>query len=384
MNHYDATDSADSAGRPLISPCGAELSVIVPTFNEADNVGPLIEALDVALAGLRWEVIFVDDDSPDGTAAVVREKAWGDSRIRCLHRIGRRGLSTACIEGFLASSAPILAVFDGDMQHDEAALPEMLRIMRTHADVDIVVGTRYSNGGGIGDWDATRASISRFATWLSRLVLKADLSDPMSGFFMVRRRVVQAEAKFLSGIGFKILLDLFASAQIPLVWKELPYTFRSRVRGESKLDSQAAWDYAMLLLDKKIGRFLPARFLSFALVGTFGVLVDLSTFGVLTKLFAFSFVAGRIGAVASAMTANFLVNNALTYRDRRLKGLRLLRGWVSFSLACSLGALSNVGISNYLHSNNVSEIVSIIGGIAVGVVWNYAVTSIYTWGEARA
>jgi dolichol-phosphate mannosyltransferase len=356
-----------------------ELTVVVPTFNELGNVKELVACLDSALQAVRWEVIFVDDDSPDGTAETVRSIALSDPRVRCVHRIGRRGLSSACIEGFLASSAPYLAVIDGDLQHDERVLPQMLDLLRNDASIDIIVGTRYADGGGIGDWDKSRASMSRFATKLSQFVLHAKLSDPMSGFFMVRRRVVEAEVRKLSGIGFKLLLDIFASAPSSLNFREVPFTFRLRRHGESKLDSQVAWEYLMLLADKKFGRYVPVRFISFALVGGSGIVVDLASFAVVTQLFGASFVTGRIAAVLIAMTSNFAINNVLTYRDRRLKGWGLLRGWLSFAAACSVGALSNVGVSNYLHSNNLSTLLSIICGIAVGVVWNYAITALYTW-----
>ena len=258
-------------GLPLPSQ-GPELSVVVPTFNERANVLELLQRLRECLAGHRWEVIFVDDDSPDGTAQFVREIGQRDNRVRCIQRIGRRGLSLACVEGMLASSAPYLAVIDGDLQHDETLLPHMLERLKQDQ-TDIVIGTRYAPGGELGDWNQSRAAISHFATRLSRLVLRADLSDPMSGFFMLRREAMERCVRKLSGIGFKILVDLFASSSRPLRFAELPYEFRTRKAGESKLDTQAAWDYVMLLLDKLIGHLIPVRFLAFSLVGGTGVLV---------------------------------------------------------------------------------------------------------------
>lgn len=357
---------------------GAELSVIVPTFNERANVQKLVEKLHEALDGYRWEVIFVDDDSPDETARSVREIGQRDQRVRCIQRIGRRGLSSACIEGMLASSAPYLAVIDGDLQHDETLLPAMLAQLK-EGETDVVIGTRYAPGGGMGDWDESRIAISRFATSLSRLVLKAELSDPMSGFFMIRREVMENSVRKLSGIGFKILVDLFASSARPLRFAELPYEFRVRTAGESKLDTQAAWDYLMLLLDKLTGHIIPVRLVAFSLVGAVGVVVHFIVLTVLFDQLGLGFALSQAVASVAAMTNNFALNNVLTYRDMKLKGWQWLRGWVSFTLACSVGALANVGIASYLFTMDARWILAGLAGVLVGTVWNYAVTAVYTW-----
>ncbi|MDE2513961.1 MAG: polyprenol monophosphomannose synthase, partial [Alphaproteobacteria bacterium] len=252
----------------------AELTVVIPTLNERENIAPLLERLDLALAGTRWEVIFVDDDSTDGTPEAVREIGRNDPRVRCLHRIGRRGLSTACIEGVLASASPFVAVMDADLQHDESLLPGMLNALR-HEPCDIVVGSRYVAGGGVGEWNKTRASMSGFATKLSRLICKTEIADPMSGFFMLRRDVFESAVRDLSGQGFKILLDLLASLPAPPRLKELPYQFRNRRYGESKLDTMVTWEFGMLLADKLVGHIVPVRFALFAIIGALGVVVDL-------------------------------------------------------------------------------------------------------------
>jgi glycosyltransferase involved in cell wall biosynthesis len=247
-----------------------ELSVVVPTFNERSNVPELIRRLDACLRHVAWEVIVVDDDSPDGTAEVVREIARRDRRVRCLHRLGRRGLASACIEGMLAGSGSYFAVLDGDLQHDETLLARMLDELRD-GETDVVIGSRYLPGGGTGDaWDQRRAAISGLGARLGRLVLKASLSDPMSGFFMIRRGAFEEVVHRLSGLGFKILLDLFASSARPLRFKELPYRFRSRQAGESKLDGRVVWEYLMMLADKAFGHVVPARFVAFVLVGGSG------------------------------------------------------------------------------------------------------------------
>lgn len=357
-----------------------ELSVIVPTFNERENVLEFVRRLTECLKGNSWEVIFVDDDSPDGTADLVREISREDSRVRCIQRIGRRGLSSACVEGMLASSAPYLAVMDADLQHDESVLPRMLDTLRA-GDVDIVVGSRYTEGGGIGGWDQNRARISRFATRLSRMVVKRDLSDPMSGFFALRREALEHTVRNLSNIGFKILLDILASASQPLRLREIPYEFRNRHAGESKLDSQAMWGYLMLLGDKLFGHIVPVRFVAFTVVGGVGVLVHFLVLSVLFQAMALSFSFSQAAATAVAMTSNFALNNALTYRDMRLRGWRWITGWVSFTLVCSLGAFANVGIASYLFVHDTIWVLAALAGIVVGAVWNYAVTAIYTWNK---
>jgi len=357
---------------------GAELSVIVPTFNERANVLEVVQRLEACLGGESWEVIFVDDDSNDGTAEQIRRIARQNRRVRCLQRIGRRGLSSACVEGMMASSAPYLAVMDGDGQHDEGVLPRMLEILRA-GDTDVVVGSRYVDGGGIGTWSTSRAKMSRFAARLSRAVIKHDLSDPMSGFFVLRRDVLELAVRNLSNIGFKILVDLIASSPQTLRVKETPYVFRNRHTGESKLDSQAMWGYVMLLADKLIGHVVPVRFVAFALVGTVGVFLHFSVLTTLFRAMSFSFSLSQAVATLVAMTSNFALNNALTYRDMRLKGWRWVGGWASFTLACSVGMLANVGIASYLFRHDTVWVLSALAGIVVGAVWNYAVTSIYTW-----
>ncbi|HXQ50377.1 MAG TPA: glycosyltransferase family 2 protein [Stellaceae bacterium] len=353
-----------------------ELSVVVPSFNERDNVEPLIARLAACLEGVAWEVIYVDDDSPDGTAAAVKAIARRDPRVRCLHRIGRRGLSTAVIEGIQASSAPHIAVIDADLQHDETLLPRMLEALKSEG-LDIVVGSRYAAGGDVGDWDSNRVAMSGLATALARLVVSAQLTDPMSGFFAMTRPAFDGAVRRLSGQGFKILLDLFASSPTPYRFKELPYSFRPRVHGESKLDTLVAWEYLMLLFDKLFGRFLPTRFVLFGAVGATGVLVHLATLRLM--LTEFSFPEAQATATIVAMTSNFALNNLLTYRDKRLRGVRFITGLASFYAVCAIGAVANVGIASAAFERHYSWWLAGLAGAAVGVVWNYAVSSVFTW-----
>ena len=256
----------------------------------------------------------------------------------------------------------------------------MLGILKS-GEADIVVGSRYVDGGGIGDWNASRAKMSRFATHLSRLVIKQDLSDPMSGFFALRGDVLKPAVRRLSNIGFKILLDLIASSPQPLRLKEVPYEFRSRHAGESKMDSQAMWDYLMLLLDKLVGHVVPVRFVAFGLVGAVGVLLHFTVLATLFRGLGLSFAVSQGCATIVAMVSNFALNNALTFRDMRLKGWRWIKGLAIFMLVCGLGALSNVGVASYLFDRHTLWALSALAGIVVGAVWNYGMTASYTWAK---
>ncbi|WP_242513128.1 glycosyltransferase [Halochromatium salexigens] len=365
-------------------PCRAPtLAVVIPTYNEAENVPLIVERLRAVLTGIDWELIFVDDDSPDGTAQRVRAIARAHPQIRVLQRIGRRGLSSACIEGMLATSAPYVAVMDADLQHDETLLPTMLQQLRTEP-LEIVIGSRYVAGGGVGDWDDQRASMSRLATRLGQRLIKADLKDPMSGFFMLRTELLQDDARELSGVGYKLLLDLFATHPGPLRFRELPYRFRPRHAGESKLDEAVVWEYLLMLIQKWVGPMLPVRFIAFSLIGASGVLVHMLVLWISFKLADTSFLVAQSVATLVAMTTNFFLNNLFTYRDRRLRGWDLLRGWFSFVIACSIGALANVGIASWLFEAHSFWVLSALAGILVGVVWNYAVTAVYTWKRPKA
>ena len=360
-----------------------DLAIVIPTFNEAGNVPLLIARLDAALKDQVWEAIFVDDNSPDGTAGVARQIARIDRRVRVIQRIGRRGLSSACIEGMCATAAPIVAVIDGDMQHDETILPTMLEALRQDEQLDLVVGSRFVDGGGTGDWDHDRVAKSAFATRLSRQVLKADLNDPMSGFFMIRTQIVRDAVPHLSAIGFKILLDLMTANPRPLKFVELPYTFRVRVEGESKLDHVVAMEYLIAIYDRMFGRIVPVRFAMFAAIGALGAGVHFLVLGPLFKELEFDFVFSTIVATFVAMTFNFFLNNALTYRDSRLRGARqLFEGWVSFCVVCGVGAIANVGVAAFLYdAQSDTWAFSALAGIMVGAVWNYALSSRFTWGR---
>ncbi|WP_365304110.1 glycosyltransferase [uncultured Thiodictyon sp.] len=363
-----------------------ELTVVVPTFNACGEIEPLVERLAAVLDGIAWEVIVVDDDSPDGTAAAVRLLARDDPRVRVVQRIGRRGLASACVEGMLASAAPYLAVLETDLAPAAVHLPAMLHAVRAQH-LDLAVGSRYTHDAAAGP-----ELVHRVATRLSRLVLKATLTDPMSGFFVLTREVLEGALGGLSGISLKVLPDLFASNRRPLRFIEIPYQIDTRgtdtrPAGEGGRDTTAIWDYLMMFLDKTLGRYVPIRFIPFALVGGTGVFVHLLVLWLVYDLGGSGFAAGQTAAASVAMTFNFFINNAFTYRDRQLRGWGLLRGWFSYTLACSLGAIANVGIATYAFETHLvgetAWVLSAIAGILVGAVWNYAVTSVYTWNKVK-
>jgi dolichol-phosphate mannosyltransferase len=358
-----------------------DLTIVIPCYNERGNVAPMIARLNSALAGLVWEAVFVDDDSPDGTAATVRAFAAQDRRIRCIRRIGRRGLSSAVIEGALSSSAAFVAVIDGDLQHDETRLPVMLAALQT-GQADIVVASRFAEGGDAAGLSAAwRHTLSAVAIRMAGSMLRAELTDPMSGFFMMRQTLFERIAPRLTGQGFKILLDLLLSAPGKLRVVEIGASFRAREAGESKLSPLVMIQFGALLIDKALRGTVPLRFLSFGAVGSFGVLVHLAVLACVTAAGA-SFGWAQTLATAVAMIANFQLNNIITYRDQRLRGGRLWRGLLLFVAVCSVGAVANIGIARALYyAGSAGRTPAGAVGAVIGVVWNYAMSSTLVWGR---
>ena len=356
----------------------AELAVIVPTLNERDNVEPLLAKLAVALDGLEWEAVFVDDDSQDGTWALLQDLQRRLPHVRALRRIGRRGLASACIEGMLATSAPYLAVIDADLQHDETILPTMLATLKARR-LDVVVGTRFGPRGSVGELSRGRLLISRLGRRLSRAVSRADLSDPMSGYFVVHREFLDETVHRLSGHGFKILLDLFASSPRRVRFAEVPYRFRQRQHGRSKLDAPVLLEYVTLIGDKLLGNYVPVRFVIFVLIGLFGLVIHLATLALCFRILEIQFYYSQVIATLVAMTMNFNLNNVFTYRDRRLRGHSLLWGHLSFYLICAIGAIANFQIAQMLFELRLPWALAGALGAVVGAVWNYGVSSTFTW-----
>lgn len=351
--------------------------MIVPVLNEAENVLPLARALESALEGLVWEAVFVDDGSHDGTLERLRTLARNDRRFRLIQRIGRRGLASAVVEGILASAAPVAAVIDGDGQHDETLLPR-LHALVADGSCDVAVGTRYAQGGSTGSWSAGRRRLSQAATRWAKTLLGVSVSDPMSGFFAVRRDRLEAAAPRLSNIGWKILLDLLVSSPTPLRTAEAPYTFRERRAGESKLDARIAQEFVVLVLEKLLGRFVPVRFLLFAAVGGLGLLVHLAVLWAGLRSGA-DFRLAQTVAVAAAIGFDFLLNNSVTYREVRLRGVALWRGLLAFYGVSLLGAVGNVGVGSLVYRYDRVWWLAGLAGVTVGLVWNYAASATVTW-----
>jgi dolichol-phosphate mannosyltransferase len=359
------------------------LSVIVPTFNERDNIAPLLEKLDAALKGIAFEVIVVDDDSPDGTAQLTKDLARERPNLRCIHRIGRRGLSSACIEGMAASAADFVAVIDADHQHDEAILPQMLT--KAQEGADVVVGSRYvGDGNSRSGFTAGRQLGSTLATKLSGFLTGKQLSDPMSGFFMLPRALFNTIAPSLSREGFKILLDIIVSAdrarKEPLKIAEVPYSFRPRFAGESKMSALIVAQFLGLIVSKISRGVLPTSFLLFSLVGASGVVVHMAMLAFAFEVLDFNFANSQLVATLVAMTTNFVLNNELTYADKKLRGRRFWTGLLSFYLVCSFGTLANVSVASLIYEAQVTTFfLAGIAGAVMSVVFNYSVTRVFTW-----
>jgi len=343
-----------------------EITVVVPAFRERENIPPLLEALGQALAGADWEAIVVVDDAFDGTEDYVRERAQQDPRVRCIHRIGRRGRASACLEGMMASSAPYVAVIDADLQHDETLLPRMLETLR-RGDADIVVASRYMEGGSTGALPPSRVWVSRTARALSRL-LSSGLSDPTTGFFMVRRQYLARVVRRLYGRGFQTLLDLIAAQRGAVKVEELPYSMRGRQHGESKLGLRVIAEFFMLVLYHLTGRLVPARFFLFCAVGTTGVGVHLAVLWAVFNATGGQFLASQVLATLTAMTSNFFLNNAFTYGDQRLYGRKVWRGLLSYYIACGVGSIINLAVADWLFLNSVRYWIAGLTGAGIAAV----------------
>jgi dolichol-phosphate mannosyltransferase len=377
QNDMDQLTQTGVASPKAGSDPAPELAVVVPTYNECRNVPLVVELLKEALDGVRWELIFVDDNSPDGTAESARAMGAADRRVRCIRRIGRRGLAGACLEGMLATGARYVAVLDADLQHDETLLPAMLQSLRD-GDADLVVASRRVDDGSDPGLSGIRSGISRFASALAQRLLRIKLTDPMSGFFMLRRALVDEIAPSLSNHGFKILLDIVAtSGKLRIV--ELPYVFRARRHGESKLDVQIALDFVALLIAKLTRDAVSFRFLMFCGVGLTGVAIHMAALQVAVETLDLRFSAAQAVATVTAITWNFALNNLLTYRDQRLAGWRFLTGLIRFELVCSVGAISNIGAASWIYGYDTGWWLAGLGGALMGAVWNYVVSAAFVW-----
>ncbi|WP_115367436.1 glycosyltransferase [Alteripontixanthobacter maritimus] len=358
------------------------LAIILPTRDERDNIAPLIARIDAALGPDGWEAIIVDDDSSDGTADEARRLAAADPRIRVIQRVGRRGLASAVIEGVCSTAAPFVAVMDADHQHDPQLLDAMLRKVRD-GEAEVAVASRFVEGASAdGLADAHRETGSRLANDLARRLTGVSLTDPLSGYFLMRTGTFRTLVPKLSGIGFKILLDILAAAPEPMRVVEVPLNFAHRRSGDSKLDRAVAFEFLVGLYDRLLGKLVPTRFALFGTVGAVGIAVHMAILAVLLGGVTATFWKAQAIATFGAMSFNFWLNNWLTYRDQRLRGpAALLRGWMGFCATCSVGAFANVAVATLLEGRGVVWVLAALAGIVVGSVWNYALSSRFVWGR---
>ncbi len=356
------------------------LSVIVPTYRELANIPVLFERMKAALDGLPWEMIVVDDDSPDGTSEVAFAMASSDLRLRCLRRVNRTGLAGAVIEGWMSSSADFVAVIDGDLQHDERILPKMYGALEAGS-FDLAIGTRVGEGEGLSP---ARQKLSDLGKWFFNLLAGASITDPMSGFFMIRRHLVSELAPRLSPDGFKILVDVILSAGGNLKIVETPYVFRKRLAGESKLTPLVGLDFLGLVAHHATGGVLPNRFVLFALIGAVGLVVHFLALGAFRAWLGTSdFQSEQIAATLLAMGSNFALNNEITYRTHRYRGASMIAGFLAFALGCSVGVLANINVASWLYRSNQVWWAAGLAGALLSVVWNYAVSSNLIWRPRR-
>jgi dolichol-phosphate mannosyltransferase len=324
-------------------------------------------------------LIVVDDDSPDGTSNVAFALAAEDRRLRCLRRINRSGLAGAVIEGWMSSSADFVAVIDGDLQHDESILPAMYDALAKRSG-DLAIGTRPKDADGRSSLSPARQALSNLGAWVFRRIAGTAVTDPMSGFFMIRREIVSSLAPRLSPDGFKILVDVILSAGGGLKIIEVPYVFRKRHAGESKLTPLVGMDFLGLVVHHATAGLLPIRFALFASIGAVGLLVHIVALSAIRHWFStLTFDAGQLVATILAMGSNFILNNEITYRPYRFSGPGLVAGFVAFALGCSVGVLANINVASWLYAADGTWWVAGLAGALLSVVWNYAVSTNLVW-----
>lgn len=354
------------------------LSIVIPTFNEAGNISVLINRLKELLSALDLEIIVVDDNSPDGTSAIVKDLANKDCNIRCIERFGKRGLSSAVIEGIKESEGDYVVIMDADLQHDERIIPEMLQICREN-NLDLVVGSRYQDGGGIGQFSKLRSKISSFATLLAGKTTRLNVKDPLSGFFLVKKSFLLPFLNRLSGKGFKILLDILLTSDTPPKISEVPFIFGKRNSGKSKLNPVVALEYLVLLTEKRYLVSLPLDFVSYMLVGLFGVFIHIFMLCLMHWGLNFAFALSQSVATLCAIGSNFFFNNKFTFFQNSREGTSVFTALFFFYILCLLGLFINLSISTNLFSHGFPWYVSGAIGMLISAVWNYMSSKLVVW-----
>jgi len=358
------------------------ISIVIPTFNEQSNISKIINQLLNLDVIYEKEIIVVDDNSGDGTANLVREYCRDDRRVRLISRYGRFGLSSAIKEGCLCATGDIIAVMDADGQHDPSYIALALEKIELKK-VDIVLGSRFVEGAIIKGLSQGRKSSSSIANSLARLSLYGSynyLTDYMSGFFVFKRNVCIELVEKIDVQGFKFFYELLAISGGKLKIFEIPFIFNEREHGNSKLDLPVVWDFLISLLHTFIGRLVPRRAVSFALVGSTGVFIQLLTIYFLLAITNLDFEKVLPLGVIIAASSNFIINNILTFRSNKLSGKRFYTGLLKFLLVSSLPIIANVGVTNLFYSQFLTNtFISQLAGIFVVFIWNYAASSKVVW-----
>ncbi len=356
------------------------LSIVIPTYNEKDNIIIILENLKKVLKSISHEIIFVDDNSPDGTSAVVKDCMKKSSKIRLIHRIGRKGLAGAVIEGIFAANADIVAVMDCDLQHDETKLLDMINLFSRNNSLDIVIGSRFTETGEISEkaFSKIRELGSKATTFIIKKVLNITSTDPLSGFFMVKKESFLKSSENLQTQGFKVLADFLATSGKNIEIKEIGYRFKNRIAGESKMSFLTTLELIGLVLSQILKGRVSIRFILFCMVGLSGIFVQLLITGIVMLLIN-QFPTSQTFGIIAAMTSNYFLNNIITFQERKLKSLDLIRGLFSFYLICSLGAFTNIAIATYIFSFSSNWLISSFIGACFGAVWNFTLSSIFTW-----
>ena len=368
---YSATDHADK---------NQGLSIILPTFNESGSIKGVITSLLNHTKSHAVELLIVDDDSADGTADIVRTLARQDSRIRIIQRVGRSGLASAIKEGLIAAVHPIAIVMDSDGQHEPSSVQKAFEALS--ANNDLVVGSRFLDQSEIRGLSSRRTDGSTMANHMARWSLPksyAHLTDYMSGFIALKVERCLPFIRKVDVNGFKFLYELLAISKGQLSITEIPLHFQPRLYGSSKLDYAVLWDFVISLIHTSTFRILPRRAISFGLVGASGVVIQLlSTFILMT--IGLSFPQSLPLAVITAASSNYLINNILTFGDRRQKGRQLIKGLLKFLLVASLPSLANVGLATGFYNMIQSHaVLAQLAGIIVVYIWNYAASSRFVW-----
>lgn len=351
------------------------ISLILPTYNEAENIPLLVPKIVKALQKIPFEIFIVDDDSPDETWKVAQNIAKKIDNVHVIRRIDRRGLSSAVIDGFLAAKGDVLAVMDADGQHDMSKIVDLYAAVQKNT--GIAIGSRYIEGGSIGEWDEQRYFMSRMATRLAKKLCAVQVQDPMSGFFAIHRTAFEKALPSLNPKGFKILLDLLVHIPADTTVVEVPFTFGVRTHGSSKLSRRVQLEFVEYLYDVVLGKYIPLVFVKYCVVGSLGVLVHATAFEIFAQFTSFSWAV--IAAIETAIIFNFLLNNAWTFSRERLRGMAAFFGFLKFNGACLFGALASYAVTTYLYSYGYAALLSVIFGAFTGVVWNYTMNRIFTW-----